>query len=200
MRQEIIFMIPEPHADQPFNQSPEPGNEIARRTNDLAEQAAKNSVVAVKHISEAVEEVAEDVTDTTTEVTQGVTKAAKEIYQSASLKIEETLTASKEYVRSNPVPTVLCAIALGTAFGYLLMQGTKKPTFGEQYVEEPLTTMREAILAALTPAAQRIQQGYGTAMNGAENAMDQIREYRHDHGNDSLVKQMGRFTSNLRFW
>ncbi len=151
-----------------MNQSAEAAGEIARRAPDAARSASKRA------------------TDT-----------AKDVYHSAALHAEEALTTSKGYVRQNPVPAVLGAIAFGAALGFMLAMTQRKQTFGERYADEPVATVREAILSALAPMANRVHEGYDSALDGAGKAMDRIHHSKHKGG---LSHQIGRVGSNLKFW
>ena len=112
----------------------------------------------------------------------------------------DTLASSKEYVRQNPVLVVAGALAFGAAIGCMLMMARRQPTFRERYVDEPLDSAREAILAALAPAAQRLHEEYDSARDGAGKAMDRLHRFNPGRTVDSLSTQIGRVGNNLKFW
>lgn len=178
------------HSESPLNQPPETDGTIARQTENAAKEAEVRAAFS-----------AQEATDTTRDAARRATETAKDIYHSAALKAEETLTTSKEYVRRNPVPAVLGAIAFGAAVGYMLiLSSRRKPTFGERYVDEPFDAVREAILGALSPVTQSVHRGYGSARDGAGKAMGQLHRLGSGHKNDSFSNQIGRFGNNLKFW
>lgn len=183
-----------------MNQLSEAARETARQAADTARQTAQQASGALKDVTAAAEDVAHDVANATKDAAIRVTEAAKDMYQTAALKAGDTLTTSKEYVRQNPVPVVLGAIAFGAAIGYMILMARRKPTFGERYAEEPLGAMREAILSALAPAAQRVHQGYDSAREGAEKVMDRMHSFSPGRGSNSFSDQIGRIGSNLKFW
>lgn len=164
-------MSTEFHSGTPINELPEAAREIARRA------------------AEGAKETAQKATDT-----------AKDMYHSAAMKAGDTLTTSKEYVRRNPVPVVLGAIAFGAALGYMLMMARRKPTFSERCVDAPLASVREAILSALTPVAQRVHEEYDSARDGAGKLLDRVHRFSPGRTVDSLSDQIGRVGSNLKFW
>lgn len=153
-----------------------------------------------EQLPEAAREIARRAADAAKESANRATDTAKEMYQSATLKARDTLATSKEYVRRNPVPVVLGAIAFGAAIGCMLMMARRKPTFGERYADEPLVAVREAILGALAPVTQRVHEGYDSARDGAGKAMDRVHCFGTGLTGNSFSHRMGRIGNNLKFW
>lgn len=135
----------------------------------------------LNQLPEAAKEIARQATAVAEETAHRATDTAKDIYQSAALKAEDTLAASKEYVRQNPVLVVVGALAFGAAIGCMLMMSRRQPAFRERYMNEPLDSAREAILAALAPVAQRLHEGYDLALDGAGKAMDRVHRFNLSH-------------------
>lgn len=183
-----------------MNQLPEAAREAASRAADAARDTAQRAIVAAKDFTGAVEDAARGVTSATKDAANRATDTAMELYQSAALRAEDTLATSKEYVRRNPVPVVLGAVAFGVAVGYLLMMARRKQTFSERYADEPLVAVREAILGALAPVTQRVHKGYDTAMDGAGKAIDRVHSFGPGRSSDSFSDQIGRIGNNLKFW
>jgi len=48
--------------------------------------------------------------------------------------------------------------------------------------------------------SQRLHQGYDSARNSADNAMDKLHSYHPSRRVDSWADQIGRVGSNLKFW
>lgn len=167
-------------------QAPEIASNISWRAGDTASEAADRAGAATHELTDATKDAARRVADT-----------AKEFYHLSAVKAEETLAVSKEYVRRNPVPVLLGAVAVGAAIGYLVMTSRRKPTFGERYAEEPMVAVRDAILGALAPVTQRVHSGYDSAMDGAGKAMHRLGSGRAAH---SFSGRMGRIGENLKFW
>lgn len=159
------------HSEQPISQLPEAAKELAQRTVDN-----------VKDIANTVE------------------GATKDIYQSTTCRAEETLATSKEYVRRNPVPAVLGAVAFGVAIGYLLVRARRRSPFGDSHSDAPLLAVREAVLAALAPISDRVHKGYDSAREGAGKVVDNLHHMGSGHREASLSDQIGRIGSNLKFW
>jgi len=188
------------HPDPSSSQLPEAAAEITRRAADAAGETASKAVAAAKDVAGAVAEVAGDLTHAAKDAASRTTDAAKDMYQSAALKAEDALATSKDYVRRNPVPVVLGAIAFGAAIGYLLLTPRRKPTFSERYADEPLAAVREAIFEALAPVTQRVHRGYDSAREGAGKAMDRVHHAGSGRTCESISDQIGRIGSNLKFW
>ena len=120
--------------------------------------------------------------------------------QSISAKADESLNRTREYVKQNPVPVLLGAVALGAALGYLMLTRREEPTFRERYVDEPLHSAREALYAALAPVAQRLHEEYSSARDGAGRALDKVPYFHSSRASDSWSDQIRRVNSNLKFW
>lgn len=159
-----------------------------------------NPDTLVNQLPEAAKETTQNVIDTTKAAAHRTTDAAKEMYQSATLKASETLATSKDYVRRNPLTVVLGAVALGAAVGYLLVNTRRKPTFGERFADEPLATVREAILDALTPMTQGVHHGYEAARESVGKAMHQAHGFGMKRSCGNLSDRLGRVGSSLKFW
>jgi len=209
------------HTNQ-SNPLSESAKQLARQATDAAEETANRANVAVKDVAkdvtnattdtyqtlssrleegvERTKDYAQHAVNATKDAAHRATDTAKDIYQSAALKAESTLETSKEYVRQNPVPVVLGAIAFGAALGYMLIMARRKPTFSERYVDEPLVSVREAILTALAPVTQRVHAGYDSARDGAGKLLDRVHRSNAGRNADSVSEQIGRVGSNLKFW
>jgi ElaB/YqjD/DUF883 family membrane-anchored ribosome-binding protein len=196
----INTMSTDMHSDPPMNHLPEAAREIARRTADAARETAQRAAATARDVTRDVENVAGEVTNATKDAAKHATDTVKEMYHSAAEKAGDTLTTSKEYVRRNPVPVVLGAVAFGVALGYMLMMARRRPTFGERYADEPLVAVREAILGALAPVAHSVHKGYDSARDGAGKAMDRVHSFSPGRTADSLSHQIGRIGNNLKFW
>lgn len=183
-----------------MNQLSEAAREIAYRAGDAAREIAQRATFAAKDVTGAVDDVVGDVTNATKDAAKRATDTAKDMYQSAALKAGETLATSKEYVRRNPVPVVLGAIAFGAAVGYMLMMARRKPSFSERYADEPLVAVRDAVLGALAPVAQRVHKGYDSARDGAGKVMERVHGFGPGRNVESFSDQIGRIGNNLKFW
>lgn len=154
----------------------------------------------INQLPEAAKELAQSAADNVKDITKTVESATKDLYQSTTCKAGETLATSKEYVRRNPVPAVLGAVAFGVAIGYLLMKARRRPLLGDRHSDEPLLAAREAILGALAPVSQRVQRGYDSAREGAGKVMDGLHHMGSGRSEASLSDQIGRIGNNLKFW
>lgn len=168
-----------------MSQPPEAARNISWRAGDTPKEAAERAGVMAHDLTDAAKRAGD---------------TAKEFYHTAAVKAEETLAISREYVRRNPVPVILGAIAFGAAVGYMVMMTRQKPTFGERYAEEPMAAVREALLGAFAPVAQRVHSGYDSALNGAGKAMDRMHRFSSGRAVNSFSHRIGRIGNNLKFW
>lgn len=117
------------------------------------------------------------------------TEKVRGMYRCAATKAGESLAAGKKCVRKNPVPVVLGAVVLGAAVGFLILNSRRKLTFVERFADEPLSSVREAILTALAPVSQRVHDGYESAQQGVGKAFDRAGRFGRS-----------RAGKNFRFW
>jgi ElaB/YqjD/DUF883 family membrane-anchored ribosome-binding protein len=187
-----------------FNQFHTMNTDIhSRSSNQLPESAreiAQQATVAAHNVTGVVENMVKDTYQTMLSKVEEDVDLTKGCARKAVDATKETLATSKEYVRRNPVPVVLGAVAFGVAAGYMLMLALRKQTFGERYVDEPLVAVREAFLGALAPVEQGVHKGYDSARHGAEKAMDRVQSFVPERIGGSLSHQIGRIGNNLKFW
>ncbi len=193
----IDTMSPHLHSDPPTNQLPGTVRDIANQAAEAAKEMTRKANATVRDVTESVEDATADVSHAAKDALKNATATAKDLYESASVKAGDALANSKEYVRQNPIPAVLGGIAFGLALGYMLATTRHKPTFRERYADEPLGTMREAILSALGPVAHRVHEGFDSARDGAGKAMHSLGSGRNGY---SLSDKIGSIGNNLKFW
>jgi len=171
--------------DPPIAQLPEAFKNNIQKLSSKLEEGVESTRGYAQHAVEA----AHRATDT-----------AREVCHSASLKAGDTLETSKEYARRNPATVVLGALALGAALSYILVKASRKPSFAERFADQPLDSVREAILTALAPVSLRVHDGYDSARDGMGKALDQARHFSPGCSADSLSHRLSRAGSNLKFW
>lgn len=155
---------------------------------------------SIDQFREAAKEMGQTAADSAKDAAATLEHAAKEIYQSTTCKAGEALATSKEYVRRNPVPVVIGAVACGVALGYLLVKSRHRPLFGDGNPDESLVAVREAFLGALAPVSQRVHKGYDSAREGAGKVIDELHHMRLGPAEASLSNQLGRIGNHLKFW
>jgi ElaB/YqjD/DUF883 family membrane-anchored ribosome-binding protein len=159
-----------------------------------------HSETPIDQLPEVSKEMAQNTTEYFKEIADSAVTNAKDIYQKTTSRAGEVLVISKEYVRRNPVPVVLGAVALGATLGYFLVKGRSRTLFGAHQSDEPLVTMREAILDAIAPVSRRVHERYESAREGAGKVMDGLRSMGSGPVETSLAKQIGRLGNNLKIW
>jgi ElaB/YqjD/DUF883 family membrane-anchored ribosome-binding protein len=167
------------HPEPTLSHPPEAVGNFSRRAGDLAGEAVDKAGAATDELTDAAKRAAD---------------TARVFCHSAAGKAEATLALSKEYVRRNPVPVFLGAIAVGAAMGYMVMMARRKQTFGERYADDPMTAVRDSVLGAFAPVARRVHRGYDSALEGAGKAI-----HRFGPGN-SFSHRIGRIGNHLKFW
>ena len=109
----------------------------------------------------------------------------------------EAYHRGEEYVRTNPVPVVLGALAIGLLVGLAIARREEEePTARERYLDEPLHQTRDALYSILGPVAKRIRHGYGDARSSLEKAADRAQ----DLDCEPFFKNARRFGDKLKFW
>jgi ElaB/YqjD/DUF883 family membrane-anchored ribosome-binding protein len=183
-----------------MNSLPEAGREIARRAAEATREAAKGASTIAHDLTDEVEDIAGDVSDAAKDAAKRLTDSAKDVYQSAARKAGDTMETSRDFVGRNPVSVVFGAIAFGAAIGVVLFLARRKPTLRERYVDDPLLALRDALVGTLSPVAHRIHEGYDSAREGAEKAMDQVYRLRPGRTGGSLSGKIACIGNNLKFW
>ena len=97
---------------------------------------------------------------------------AKEFAQHAAddarAAAHNAMARSEEFVRSNPVPVVVSAFALGFVLGVLCTRHDED--------EEPVHRFRHAVQDALAPLAGMLREQYGNARSAADDAESAIKQ------------------------
>lgn len=108
-------------------------HEYPRHALDIPHQAP--DMPRLDQPRQVASEIAQQVTDTVKDATQHATQAAKDLYQSAATRAEDTLVQSKQYVSANPMAVVLGAFALGLTLGCTLglSHHRQEPTIRERF-------------------------------------------------------------------
>lgn len=171
-----------------------------RQLPEAAKDTIQNVTSKLQEDLECTKGYAQHAVEVTKDAAHRVTDSAKQIYHSAAQKAGETLSTSKEYIRQNPVPVVLGAVALGAAIGYIIMSNRRKPTFGERFADQPLNSVREAFLTAFAPVSQRVHDGYDSARDGMDKVLERAHHFGSGRNSNSMSARIGRVGSNLKFW
>ncbi len=123
--------------------------------------------------------------------------AAQDMARITLHKVGGSLTNSREFVRRNPVPVILGAVAFGAVLDFLLMPGRRTPSLAHRYLDEPFDHARVALLAALAPVTHRLHDGYDLAVDGAERALERVQELRPRNPVACFAQRIARFGSRL---
>lgn len=153
-----------------------------------------------KNMVGEAEKLAGEISHSTAEAAKNVADKARELYHTAADQAGDTLASTKECVRKHPLSFVMGSLFLGAAFGYLIINARRKPTFAERFAGEPMISVRDAIRGAFTPAAHRVQESYDSARQGVGKVMDQVHRLRPGHCRESLSDRISRTAHNLKFW
>jgi ElaB/YqjD/DUF883 family membrane-anchored ribosome-binding protein len=134
------------------------------------------------------------------EVAQHTREAVQETYQQVRVNAEQGLARSEAYVRENPVPSVLGALAIGALVGFAIgISRREEPSFRARLADDPLHVIRDAVFAALAPAADRLHETYDSARESAAKAIDKAHR-RGSRNAESWLHHLSRAGNNLKFW
>ena len=107
--------------------------------------------------------------------------------------MKDSLIQTKAYVRKNPLPVLLGAVACGMAVGCALAIITRREaTLRERLIDQPLTNFREALHEALAPLNDHLRHDYASVRDGVEKVFPQ-------RGN-TWSNQISQASRNLKFW
>lgn len=158
----------------------------------------------ILHTEKTARQQAQDAVDSTQDAVKSATDKSKEMVHSIVIKTEDQLANSKACMRRNPLTFLLGSVCLGAALGYLIVSARRTPTFRERFMDEPMETvsdaLRSSIRSAIGPAVHHVQDGYHSARDGVERAMDQVHRFHPLRRADSLSDRIGRAACNLKFW
>jgi ElaB/YqjD/DUF883 family membrane-anchored ribosome-binding protein len=133
------------------------------------------------------------------EAAQQTRDLVQEKYEQVRSSAGQGLAAGETYVRDHPLPTVLGALALGTLVGFAIGMSRREESLRERLTEDPLNVIREAVIAALSPAADRIHDSYDHARDAAAKAVHSAQRNASGYA-DSWARSLRRAGSNLKFW
>lgn len=165
-----------------------------------ADDISESANVELKEGAQAANDSAGKANEATKKVAKQATEKTKELQRSASSKAEQALEASEKQVRRNPLPVLIGAIAFGASIGLLLCRNRYKRSLVNRYVDEPLDSVGQSLVAALRPLGKKACRGLSFARNRADRAMDRIDQFGKKGKCDALSHRMGRIGSNLKFW
>ncbi len=90
---------------------------------------------AAKDLADHATQAAKDAAQAAKDLCKNAAVSAEDLYHTAAVRAEDTLVQSKQYVRENPLPTVIGAFALGLTLGCLLgmAQHHPEPTLRDRF-------------------------------------------------------------------
>lgn len=139
--------------------------------------------------------------DRTSEALHTAKDQAQHALHTAKDKTNQALDQSSAFVRQNPLPMLLGALAVGLVVGAALSRREEEErTFRQRLGDDPMNTAREAIYAVLSPIADRLHSQYDTARSGAHHAMDKINSRHNRRAVDNIFSQARRTANHLKFW
>lgn len=144
---------------------------------------------------ETVNRLAENVTDTARRAGVMVHDAAETVKQ----KADHSVTVGQDYVRQNPLPTILGALTIGLIAGYLFSR-REEEVKTEKFTNEPLNTARDAVLAILGPIADKLHHQYDVARDSADDLYQKINTRKNRKAVDSFLYDARRFGNHFKFW
>jgi hypothetical protein len=114
--------------------------------------------------------------------------------QSSTPQNQETLTQRADhYVRENPVPAVLTALAIGFGLGLLarLLETDRR----HAPVQDCLDDTSHWLGSVFAPVAKKTRRAYATSRDAVEHAADRVRDIDVDDYVDPVAKWWKRLWS-----
>jgi ElaB/YqjD/DUF883 family membrane-anchored ribosome-binding protein len=108
-------------------------------------------------------------------VTENVKESAKEFQAQAKEYTNRTLETGEQYVRSNPLQSVLGAAAVGFLIALLLPRTSSRGdirSFRERYIDDSLDDIRDSI----DELSKRISRSSESAMESTSSGLANLRK------------------------
>lgn len=103
-----------------------------------------------------------------------IPKKAEEAWDNTKAGITESVCDAEVFVRSNPLLTVLGALAVGVVLGCLFSH-RDKPTRRERYIDEPLEDLQALARTLREHAVRKASLGSDAAMGAMESLLNRIK-------------------------
>ena len=133
------------------------------------------------------------------EAAQHTREVVQEKYQQVRANAEQGLAASETYVKDHPLSTVLGAFAVGALVGLAIGLSRREESLRDRLSEHPLQVIRDAVVTALTPTAERLHDSYDQARDSASKAFDRASRSTA-RCTDSWLHSLSRAGNSLKFW
>ena len=187
-----------------LNELPEKAGEIAQQataaTRDALHTARDRAGAALNVAREKTNEAVHVARDRATEAYGVARERTQQALHTAKDKTNQALAQSGQYVRENPLPALLGALAVGIVVGVIISRKEEERTFRQRFAEDPVNTARGAIFAALAPIADKLHDQYDMARSGAQNAATRINSRENRRTLDDFMSQARRTANHLKFW
>ena len=151
---------------------------ISNQVRDGAKDAVQSAAAIAKEAADSTSSAARDIFQTAKakagdlyDVARG---RAEETYQDVRTQADHTAQVTGQYVKANPVPALLGALAFGASLGCLLALALRRPqpSFRQQYMDEPMNAARDAIYDVLAPVVKRMRTSCEAAQDGTNKTLD----------------------------
>ncbi len=188
----------------PLSQLPEKAGELAQQastaTREAIATARDRAGTAIATAREKTNDAMHVARDRATEAYGVARDQTQKALHTAKDKTNQALTQSGNYVKENPIPTLLGALAVGIVVGVLISRKEEERTFRQRFAEDPVNAARGAVFAALAPIAEKLHDQYDTARSGAQHAVNRINTRQNRRAVDDIFSQARRTASHLKFW
>ncbi|MEZ0385720.1 MAG: YqjD family protein, partial [Verrucomicrobium sp.] len=173
-----------------LNQLPEKAQEAAQQAADATRNALatarERAGTALTSAKEKTHEVLHTARDRANEAYGVARERTNQALHVAKDKTDVALKQSSQYVRENPLPMLLGALAVGIAVGVAIGRREEQRTFRQRLADDPVHTARDAIYAVLSPIAEKLHDQYDVARSGAQNAVDRLNSRQNRRAVDNI--------------
>lgn len=166
--------------------------ETVNRFSDNVSDAAHRAGVLAQDAGHRVSELAHDAGKRVGVLAHDAAEVVKE-------KADRSISVSQEYVRGNPLPTILGALAVGMVVGYLVSRKEEEEQV-KKYAHEPLQAARDAVFSILAPVTGRLHHQYDVAKESADEFYHKLNSRKNRKAVEGFMDDARKLGSHLKFW
>lgn len=174
-------------------------NRLADNVSDAAQRAGNLAQDAGQRVSGLAHDATQRVSEFAHDAGQRVSGLAHDAAEVVKQKADRSISVSQDYVRGNPLPTILGALAVGMVVGYLVSRREEEEKV-QKLAREPLHAARDAVYSILGPISDRLHHQYDSAKDSADDLYHRINSRKNRKAAEGLLDDARKLGSSLKFW